>query len=105
MASAPANSGEWRSVTTSAVDRESGGGAQDRADVVRIGDLIERQHEAVRGQFGYVDRLQRPRLEQQPLMHRVARQALGDLLGRDDLRLDAARGDLGRKRSAAALVA
>ena len=62
------------------VDREGGRGAQNRADIVRIGDLVEHEHKAVRRQLGDVDRRERPSLEQQPLMNRLARRAGGDLL-------------------------
>ena len=55
------------------VDREGGAGAQDRADIVRVGDLVENQHEAVRGQIRDIDRRERPRLEQEPLVNRLAR--------------------------------
>ena len=79
------------------VDGEGGAGAQDRADVVRIGDLVEHDDEAVGGQLGDVDRLQRPRFEQDALVDRVAWQALGDLLGRCDARFDPAGGDLRRE--------
>ena len=76
------------------VHREGGRGSQDRADIVRIGDLVERHDQAVRGQFGNVDRRQGARLEQHALMDRVARGARRDVLGGDDFRFDAARRDL-----------
>ena len=37
------------------VDGEGGAGSEDRADVVRVGDLIERDDQAVRRQLGNVD--------------------------------------------------
>ena len=58
-----------------AVDREGRGGAQDRPDVVRIGDLVEDENEPVGRQLGNVDRLQRTRFEQHALVHGVARQS------------------------------
>ena len=95
FASAPANSGEWRSVVTSASTAKAAAGAQNRADVMRIGDLVEDQHEAVRRQVRDVDRRERPRLEQQSLMDRLARSAGGDLLETHDPGFEPARGDFG----------
>ena len=66
------------------VDGEGRGGAQDRADIVRIGDLIEHDDEAVGRQFGNIDRLERPRLEQEALMHGVARRAQRDFVRRPE---------------------
>ena len=62
------------------VDGEGGGGAQNRADIVRVGDLVKNQHQSVRGQIRDVDRRERPRLEQEPLMNRFAGRAGGNLL-------------------------
>ena len=77
------------------VDGEGRGSAQDRPDIVRIGDLVEHDRQPVRRQFGDVDRRERPRLEQHPLMDRLARRAGGNLLEAQDPRLDSAGGDLG----------
>ena len=87
------------------VDREGRRSAQDRADIVRIGDLVEDNDEAIHWQLGNVDRRKRPRLEQHALMHRLARRAARDLLKAHDPHFDPARGDLGLKPSAAAAVA
>ena len=75
------------------VDGEGGAGAQDRADIVRVGDLVENQHEAVRGQICDVDWRERPRLEQQPLMNRLAGRAGGNFLRAHDPGLEPAGGD------------
>ena len=77
------------------VDGEGGGGAQNRAHVMRIGDLVEDQHEAVRGQVCDVDRRERPRLEQQSLMDGLARSPGGDFLQTHDPGLEPTRGDFG----------
>ena len=82
-------------MVSKAVDGEGRAGAQDGSDIVRIGDLVEHDDEALLGKLGNVKRRQRLGLEQQALMHGVARQPRGDLLGGDDPRLDAAAGDLG----------
>ncbi len=87
------------------VDPKGGPGAQNCADVVRIGDLVENQHKAVRRQVREVDRRERPRLEQQALMNRLARRAGGDLFEAHDPRFDPAGGDVGLSRAAAAGVA
>ncbi len=79
------------------IDGEGGGRAQNGADVVRVGDLIERDDQPFRRQFRDVDRLDRPRFEQQALMYGVARQALRDLLAGDDLCLDVPLFDFRRK--------
>ena len=76
------------------VDGVGGGAAQDRADIMRVGDLIEHHDESALGQIGKVDRLQRARLQQQALMNGLARRARGDLLAGEDEGLDAARGNL-----------
>ena len=76
------------------VDREGGGGAQDRPDIVRIGDLVEHEDEPARRQFGHVDRFERPRLEDDPLVHGVARRARGEVLCAEDAGFDAAGVDL-----------
>ena len=77
------------------VDCEGRGRAQDRADIMRIGDLVEDDDEAAGRQFGDVDRRERTRLEQQSLMNGVARRAGGDFLGAHDAGLNPARGDVG----------
>ena len=77
------------------VDGEGGASAQNRADIVRVGDLIEHQHQAVRGQIRDVDWRERPRLEQEPLVDRFAGRARGNFLGAHDPRLEPAGGDFG----------
>ena len=68
--------------------------AQDRADVVRIGHLVEHQHgphpvlalrHAAAGR-GKIDRRQRCRLQHDALMHGALWQQGGDVLAGDDLR-------------------
>ena len=63
LASTPVASGEWRAVVTSAFTPNAAAAAQDRADIVRIGDLVEHQHDAFVGELGEVRRLRadRPR--------------------------------------------
>ena len=53
--------------------REGRGRAQDRADIVRIGDLIEHQHNAARIQCVGGRGRQRIGFRQQALMHRISR--------------------------------
>ncbi len=109
FASTPVASGLWRAVVTMAVDGECRGGAEDRADVVRIGDLVEHQHHAVRRDLLDRRRGQGVGFEIEALMHRVGRQPLGDRAGPHDLRRDgernvllgqAAGGVLGREQQA-----
>ena len=103
MASAPDNSGEWRSVVTSASTAKAA--AVRRIAPTLCGSVTwsRTSDEAVRRQFGDIDRGERPRLEQQALMDRIARAAGGNLLEAQDARFDAARLDrlpepLGRGR-------
>ena len=77
------------------VDCEGRGGAQDRPDIVRVGDLVKDEDQAVRRKFGEVDRRERPRFQEHALMHRIARGTGSDLLEAQDPRLDPARFDLG----------
>ena len=79
------------------VDRERRRRAQDRADIVRIGDLIEHEDQAAGGNFGNVDGIQRARLEQYALVNGIARGARGNVVRRNDLCLDAARRDFRRE--------
>ena len=67
---------------------ERGRRAQDRADIVRIGDLVEHQHDAVLGQGVDSRHLQRIGLGQHALMHRVRPELAVDLRRPDDLRRD-----------------
>ena len=69
MASTPENSG-YAARCHHRIDGEGGGGAQDRADIVRIGDLVEQQDQpAGRRDIGEVALGQGAGLQQQPLMH------------------------------------
>ena len=77
------------------IDGEGGAGAQDRADIVRIGDLVEHEHQSVCRQIRNVDWRERPHLKQQPLMNRLAGRAGGNLLWAHDPGLEPARGDFG----------
>ncbi len=58
-------------------DREGRRGAQNRADIMRIGDLVEHQHDAAVRQILDVGRGQGIGLGEQPLMHRVGRELRG----------------------------
>ena len=60
---------------------------------MRVRDLVENQHQAVRRQIRDIDRRERPRLEQEPLMNRLARRAGGDVLRAHDPGLEPAGGD------------
>jgi hypothetical protein len=64
------------------------------ADLAKVGDPVENQYETVRGQIRDVDRRERPRLEQEPLMNRLAGGAGGNLLRAHDPGLEPAGGDL-----------
>ncbi len=81
------------------VDREGRAGAQDRPHIVRVGNLVEDDDEALGRQVADVDRRERPRFEQHALMHRLARRARADLLKAHNMRLDSARGNLGAEPS------
>ena len=93
LAKVPAKFGRVALGRDKRVDGEGGAGAQDRADIVRVGDLVENQHQAVRRQICDIDRRERPRLEQEPLMNRLAGRAGGNLLRAHDPGLEPARGD------------
>jgi hypothetical protein len=62
------------------LDRKGGGRAQDGADIVRIGDLVEHQHDAVLGQAVQIRRFQRLDLGQEALMHGIGPQTAVDLV-------------------------
>ena len=57
------------------VHREGGGGAHDGANIMWIGDLIEHQHQSLGREIGDIQRFEGASLQQQPLMHRISRQA------------------------------
>ncbi|MGY4377209.1 hypothetical protein ACVWZ3_004848 [Bradyrhizobium sp. i1.3.6] len=97
MASTPVASGLWRAGGDDRLHRESRCGAQDGADIVRIGDLVEHQHHAFLVQGLDVGRGQGVGLGQQALVHGVGRQQAVDLLGPDDLGRDAGRDVFVRK--------
>ncbi|MGY4489019.1 hypothetical protein ACVWWR_008210 [Bradyrhizobium sp. LM3.2] len=85
------HTGRFRTVARGGDDRLHGEGrsrAQDGADIVRIGDLVEHQHDAVLLQILDVGRGQGIGLGEQALVHRVGRQQPVDLLGPDDLGRD-----------------
>ena len=67
FASTPVASGLWRAVVTTAVTAKPAAGAQDRADIVRIGDLVEHQHDARRRDVLELGRGQGIGFGQQPL--------------------------------------
>src|SRR4029077_10282762 len=69
-------------------DGKRRGAAQDRPDIVRVGDLVEHQHDAGRRQILDVGRGQGVGLGDQALMHRVRRQPCGQRIGPHQLRLD-----------------
>ena len=62
-------------------DGKRRGAAQDRSDIVRVGDLVEHQHDAGRRQFLDVGRGQGIGLRDQALMHGIRRQAGGQRVG------------------------
>ena len=68
------------------LDRERRRRAQDRADIVRIGDLVEHQHDALGRQRSDIRRGQGIRLGQQALMHGVRAEPLVDQARPDDFR-------------------
>ncbi len=68
--------------------RERRGRAEDGADIVRIGDLVEHQHHALRRQVLDRGRGQRIGFEIEALMHGVGQQPLGDRRRPHDFRLD-----------------
>ena len=83
FASTPVASGLWRAVVTIALDGEGGGRAQNGADIVRVGDLIEYQYDAVGFEFGHSGSGEGVGLRQQALMDGVRPKA-----GVDDVRTD-----------------
>ena len=95
FASAPANSGEWRSVVTSASTAKAA--AVRRIAPTLCGSVIwsRTSTRPFAGNSRDADGGERPSLEQQPLMDGLARRAGGDLLEAHDPRLEAARGDVG----------
>ena len=86
FATTPAISGAWRWVIDHGVDAESRGRAQDGAGVVRVGDLIEHEHDAAsRYDVRKVEGLQRQRFEQDALMHGANAKTADEVLGSDDM--------------------
>ena len=83
------------------LDRERRCRAQDRADIVRIGDLVEHQHDAFMRQRVDVGRLQRIGFREQALMHGVGPEALIDQIRPDDFRRHAGVDVFVRRRRAA----
>ena len=71
------------------LDRKRRRRAQDRADIVRIGDLVEHQHDAFLGQRIDIGRGQGLGLRQQPLVHGVGAEPLVDRVRADDFGGDA----------------
>ena len=82
------NAGELRGVTVrhhQGVDAKGRRGAQDRTDIVRVGDLIEHEHDAaLRYDIGEIERLQRQRFEHDALMDGAGAKPAGEVLGRHD---------------------
>ena len=71
------------------VHGEGGGRAHDGADIVRIGDLVERQDERARRQRLERRRGQRIGFEIEPLMHGVRLDETADVAGPHELRPEA----------------
>ena len=69
-------------------DREGGGGAQDRSDIVGVGDLVEHQHDAGSRQIGPWRRGQGIGLDKEALMHGVRRKPCRDGIGPHQFGLD-----------------
>ena len=93
LASTPVRPGALRSVRMTAAGPESGGGAHHRADVMRVGDLIEHD-EAVRriiasGKFAQRRFMQRRDLDQNSLMHAALRREPVQLRAVDIFRVGA----------------
>ena len=90
MARVPVNSGEWRSVVTRASTPKAAARAHDRADVMRVGDLVEHQNDAA-FRFDSVEIAggQGLGLEHDALMDGLAAKAAIHILGRDDMRHNA----------------
>ena len=85
------HAGKLRAVALGDDDRlhgESGGRAKNRADIVRIGDLVEQQDQpAGRGDIGEVALGQGAGLQQQPLMHGLLAEPPRQLARLDELGL------------------
>ena len=68
------------------IDAESRRRAQDRAGIVRIGDLIEHEHDAAsRYDVREIEGLERQGFEHDALMHGARAKTTGEVLGRDDM--------------------
>ena len=87
FASAPLASGRVARGRDDGGDAEGGGAAQDRADIVRIGDLVEHQHDAVWLELPRCPARQRVGLGQQAVMHRVGGEPPRDIVRPNDLML------------------
>ncbi len=105
MASTPVASGEWRAVVTTALTAKAAARAQDRADIMRIGDLVEHQHGAVGRDVLDVERGEGIGLDQQALMHGVGREPRRDRVRPHDLGRDGEREAFSVRRCAAFSVA
>ena len=88
LASTPVASGECRAVVTMALHREGRSRAQDRADIMRVGDLVEHQHGAFRGDVLDVERGEGIGFHQQALMHGIGPEPRVDRVRPHDLRRD-----------------
>ena len=67
---------------------------QDRTGIVRVGDLIEHQHNtALRNDAGEIETLQRLRLKHDALMHGTRAKPPGEILGRHEMERKARAGD------------
>jgi hypothetical protein len=86
LASTPVASGLWRAVVTMALTANAAAERRNRADIVRIGDLVEHQHDALLRQRIDVRRGQRIGLGQQALMHGVRTKPPVDHIGPHDFR-------------------
>ena len=69
--------------------------AHDRADIVRVGHLVEHHDQPVSPSAASALGLQRPRLDQHALMHRVAAGDLVDVARLDDFGLEGQGGEVG----------
>ena len=78
------------------IDAKGRRGAQDRADIVRVGDLIEHEHDAAsRYDIGEIERRQRQGFEHHPLMHGARAKTAREVLGRHDMGTKASPRDFG----------
>ena len=73
---------------------ERGRRPQDRADIVRVCNLVEHEHERRLGQIIEVQRLQRLAEEKHPLMHGVRLELAADVVRAHDDRLERQRARL-----------